>query len=108
MRTTRGILAFVNITEFRVGPEQLPLLNRGLIKTAAAQGDVAEERIWNLIQQGIAHREVLGINLIQIEAAGDDVDAVVADVGDVQYVVGSRRILESIHPLLSIVRLAVA
>ena len=44
-------------------------MNCGLIKTAAARGDVAEERVCNLIQQCIAHREVLRIQLIQIEAA---------------------------------------
>ena len=30
----------------------------------------------------------------------------IADVGDVDYVVGRRRILESVHPLLNIVGLA--
>ena len=43
MRTASRILGFVNVAEFRIRPEQLPLCNRGLIEAATARGDVAEE-----------------------------------------------------------------
>src|SRR6266536_3258936 len=107
MRTARGILIFVNVAELRVGSKQLPLLNRGLIKAAAARGDLAEEWVWNLSQQRVTHGEVLGIDLIQIQAAGINVDPMIANVGDINYVIGRRRILESVHPLLIVIRLSV-
>ena len=50
MRAARWILIFVDVAELRIGPEQLPLLNRGLVKTAAARGNLTEERVRNLGQ----------------------------------------------------------
>ena len=104
-RTSCRILVFVDVAEFRMRPKQLSLRNRRLIKAASTRSNLAEEWVWNLRQQSIAHRKVLGIQLIQIEAARVHVHAMIANIGDIDHVVGRRRILETVGPLLVIIRL---
>ena len=78
------------------------------IQAATAAGDVTEKWVGHLIQQGVPHGEVLGIQLIQIKAACIHVHPVIPHVGKVDYVVGRGRKLESVRPLLGVIRLAVA
>ena len=58
-------------------------------------------------RQGAPHREVFRIQLIEIQAARNHVDAVIPHVGEVNHIVRCRRVLEPVHPLLDIVGLAV-
>ena len=66
VRVARCSVSLVDIAEFRMGTEQLPLSNRGQIEAAAARGDFAEERVRYLSEQGAPHRQELWIQLIEI------------------------------------------
>src|SRR6185437_4768426 len=90
----------------RMRPEQLSRRNGGLVETATARSDRAGKRIRYRRQQGIAHREVLRIQLVKIEAARQSVHTVISHISYVNHVVRCGRVLEAIHPLLVIVCLA--
>src|SRR6266496_361203 len=93
----------IHIAEFRIGTEQLASRNSGPIEATTAGGNVAGEGIGNLIVQCISQREVLWIQLIEVQAARGDVDAVIPYVRKFHDIAVGGRVLESVHPLLIIV-----
>ena len=102
-----GRLVLIDIAELRMGPEQLALRNRGPVEATTAGGDDSKERVGNLVEQCRPHGEVFWIQLIEIQAARQYVDAVIPHVGEVDHIVRRGRVLEPIHPLLVIVGLAI-
>src|SRR5258708_7025534 len=106
MRTARRSIGLVNIAKFRMGAKQLSLRNRRLIEAATARCDVAEEGIRNRGGQGIPHREVRWIQLIEIQTTRQSMHTVIAYISNVNHIVRRGGILNSIHPLLAIVGLA--
>ena len=102
-----GRLVLIDIAELRMGPEQLALRNRGPVEATTAGSDESEERVGNLVEQCRPHGEVFRIQLIEIQAARQYMNAVIPHVREVDHIVRRGRILEPIHPLLVIVSLAI-
>ena len=62
------VIVLIDIAEFRIGPEQLALLNRGLSRPQPLEVIGSEERVGNLVEQAAPHGEILRVQLIEIQA----------------------------------------
>src|SRR5450755_1226779 len=102
VRKAHRILVLRDTAELRVRKKQLSLRNGWVTKTAATLGNGVKERVRNQGRQRIAHGEVLRIQLISVEPRGNHMGTMVANVSNVDYVVGRRGELESIRPLLDV------
>src|SRR4029077_8628243 len=83
--------SFCDTAVFGKGPQQLTTNHRGLVQTAAACRNVAEERIRNLIVQRVSQGQVSSRELVPLEILCEHVDTVISDVGNIHQIVIRQR-----------------